>query len=81
MEKSEVIILCGGKGTRMGEETEKKPKQMPSKQIIAIEPLNKNYKLLNENIKINHFTNCKTMKNAVSNNKGILKFFINPIYS
>lgn len=52
----------------------------PSKKVIAIEALKANYKILEENIRINNLSNCESMLKAVSNHKGTLRFYINPIH-
>lgn len=52
----------------------------PSKKIIAVEALKRNYELLEENVRINALSNCECILKAASNKDGPIKFYINPIH-
>lgn len=52
----------------------------PSKKVIAVEPLKRNYNLLEENVELNNLSNCTCLLKAASNKKGPLKFYVNPIH-
>jgi FkbM family methyltransferase len=52
----------------------------PSKKVVAVEALKRNYEQLEENVRINTLSNCKYILRAVSNQKGPIKFYINPIH-
>lgn len=46
-------------------------------KVIAVEAINKNYKILQKNIEINNISNLIALKKAVWNKKGTLKFYSN----
>ncbi len=52
----------------------------PQKKVVAVEALKRNYEPLEENVRINTLSNCKCILKAVSNQKGTIKFYINPIH-
>jgi len=52
----------------------------PSKKVIAVEPLEKNYNILVENVRLNNLPNCTCLLKAVSSQKGCLKFYVNPVH-
>jgi FkbM family methyltransferase len=52
----------------------------PQKKVVAVEASKRNYELLKENVRINTLSNCKCILKAVSNQKGTIKFYINPIH-
>lgn len=51
----------------------------PDKKIVAVEGLPINVRLLKQNIQSNHLQNVQVLEGVVSNTKGKVPFYINPI--
>jgi FkbM family methyltransferase len=52
----------------------------PDKNAVAIEPLDKNFDTLQNNIAANRLVNCSALQGAVSNAGSPVRFYINPIH-
>jgi FkbM family methyltransferase len=52
----------------------------PEKNVLAIEPLDKNFNTLQTNIAANGLINCRALQGAVSSAGTPLRFYVNPIH-
>jgi FkbM family methyltransferase len=52
----------------------------PDRRVITIEPLASNYLKLEENIRLNHISNIEPLRVAVTDNSGLVRFYVNPIH-
>jgi FkbM family methyltransferase len=52
----------------------------PDRRVVAIEPLPKNYSILEKTIYLNGLTNVEALKAAVTSNGSPARFFVNPIH-